>query len=119
MGSLFDGIGGFPLAAIHNGIVPLWASEIEPFPIRVTMERLPGMLHYGDIEIAENYDLPVKKGLVGDFERMEEGDILSVEDALMGCAYIPRRSILYISTGGVRKGDAPIANPARKNARKK
>ena len=22
MGSLFDGIGGFPLAAIHNGIVP-------------------------------------------------------------------------------------------------
>ena len=49
MGSLFDGIGGFPLAAIHNGIVPLWASEIEPFPIRVTMERLPGMLRYGDI----------------------------------------------------------------------
>ena len=33
MGSLFDGIGGFPLAAIHNGVIPLWASEIEPFPI--------------------------------------------------------------------------------------
>lgn len=48
MGSLFDGIGGFPLAAIHNGVVPLWASEIEAFPIRVTAERLPGMLHYGD-----------------------------------------------------------------------
>ena len=46
MGSLFDGIGGFPLAAIHNGVVPLWASEIEDFPIRVTRERLPGMLHY-------------------------------------------------------------------------
>lgn len=46
MGSLFDGIGGFPLAAIHNGVVPLWASEIEAFPIRVTRERLPGMLHY-------------------------------------------------------------------------
>ena len=30
------------------------------------------------IEIAENYDLPVIKGLVGDFERMEEGDIMSV-----------------------------------------
>ncbi len=71
------------------------------------------------IEIAEDYDLPVKKGLAGDFERMEEGDILTVEDALMGCTYIPRRSILYISTGGVRKGDAPIADPARKNARKK
>ena len=46
MGSLFDGIGGFPLAAIHNGVVPMWASEIEAFPIRVTRERLPGMLHY-------------------------------------------------------------------------
>ena len=29
MGSLFDGIGGFPLAAIHNGVIPLWASEID------------------------------------------------------------------------------------------
>ena len=58
MGSLFDGIGGFPLAAIHNGIVPLWASEIEPFPIRVTMERLPGMLHYGDITKLDGALLP-------------------------------------------------------------
>ena len=49
MGSLFDGISGFPLASVRCGIEPIWASEIEPFPIRVTMERLPGMLHYGDI----------------------------------------------------------------------
>lgn len=33
LGSLFDGIGGFPFAAIHNGIIPVWASEIEAFPI--------------------------------------------------------------------------------------
>lgn len=58
MGSLFDGIGGFPLAAIHNGVVPLWASEIEPFPIRVTRERLPGMLHYGDITKLRGDELP-------------------------------------------------------------
>lgn len=49
MGSLFDGIGGFPLAAIHNKIVPLWASEIESFPIKVTKIRFPEMLHVGDI----------------------------------------------------------------------
>ena len=49
MGSLFDGIGGFPLAAVRNGIVPLWASEIEPFPIRVTTQRFPGMKHLGDV----------------------------------------------------------------------
>ena len=49
LGSLFDGIGGFPLAGICAGIRPVWASEIEPFPIRVTEKRLPEMKHYGDI----------------------------------------------------------------------
>ena len=49
MGSLFDGIGGFPLAAERYGIKTLWASEIEPFPIRVTTKRFPFMKHYGDI----------------------------------------------------------------------
>nr|WP_170823922.1 DNA cytosine methyltransferase [Lacrimispora defluvii] len=49
MGSLFDGIGGFPLAAVRNGIAPLWASEIEAFPIEVTKIRFPDMLHVGDI----------------------------------------------------------------------
>ena len=49
MGSLFDGIGGFPLAAVRNGIKPVWASEIEAFPIEVTKIRFPDMLHVGDI----------------------------------------------------------------------
>ena len=49
LGSLFDGIGGFPLAGRYAGIRPVWASEIEPFPIRVTEKRLPEMKHYGDI----------------------------------------------------------------------
>ena len=49
LGSLFDGSGGFPLGAVLHGIRPVWASEIEPFPIRVTTMRLPGMKHLGDI----------------------------------------------------------------------
>lgn len=49
MGSLFDGSAGFPLAAVMNGIQAVWASEIEPYPIRVTTKRLPFMKHYGDI----------------------------------------------------------------------
>ncbi len=49
MASLFDGSGGFPLAALMHGITPLWASEIEPFPIRVTSRRFPQMKHYGDV----------------------------------------------------------------------
>ncbi len=49
LGSLFDGSGGFPLGGLISGITPVWASEIEPFPIRVTTGRLPFMKHYGDI----------------------------------------------------------------------
>jgi len=49
LGSLFDGSGGFPLGGLLAGITPLWASEIEPFPIRVTTKRLPFVKHLGDI----------------------------------------------------------------------
>ena len=49
LGSLFDGSGGFPLGGLLAGVVPVWASEIEPFPIRVTTKRLPFMKHYGDV----------------------------------------------------------------------
>jgi DNA (cytosine-5)-methyltransferase 1 len=49
LGSLFDGSGGFPLAGVLNGIEPVWASEIEPFPIRVTKARFPNMKHLGDV----------------------------------------------------------------------
>lgn len=49
LGSLFDGSGGFPLGGLLSGITPVWASEIEPFPIRVTTKRVPFMKHLGDI----------------------------------------------------------------------
>ena len=49
LGSLFDGAGGFPYAGTLAGIKPIWASEIEPFPIRVTTNRMPEMKHYGNI----------------------------------------------------------------------
>lgn len=49
LGSLFDGSGGFPLGGLLAGITPVWASEIEPFPIRVTTKRLPFLKHLGDI----------------------------------------------------------------------
>ena len=49
LGSLFDGSGTCPLAATLCGITPVWASEIEPYPIRVTKKNFPEMLHLGDI----------------------------------------------------------------------
>ena len=47
--SLFDGEGGFPLAAVINGIEPVAASEIEPYPIAITRSRFPNMKHLGDV----------------------------------------------------------------------
>ena len=58
MGSLFDGIGGFPLAAVRNGITPVWASEIEAFPIQVTKKHFPSMIHVGDITKLDGAKLP-------------------------------------------------------------
>ena len=49
LGSLFDGSGGFPLAARLAGIEPVWASEIEPYPIAVTRKHFPKMKHFGDV----------------------------------------------------------------------
>ena len=58
LGSLFDGSGGFPLGGLISGITPLWASEIEPFPIRVTTKRLPQVEHYGDVSTLDGAKLP-------------------------------------------------------------
>lgn len=49
LGSLFDGSGGFPLAGVIHGIEPVWASEIEPYPLKVTAVRFPRMKQLGDI----------------------------------------------------------------------
>lgn len=57
LGSLFDGSGGFPLAAVKVGIEPVWASEIEPFPIRVTKKHFPNMKHLGDIRKVHGWEI--------------------------------------------------------------
>lgn len=57
LGSLFDGSGGFPLGGVLAGITPIWSSEIEPFPIRVTTARFPNMKHYGDISAIDGSEL--------------------------------------------------------------
>ena len=49
LGSLFDGLGGFPLAGIRNGIRPVWASDIEPYVIAVTRNHFPKTRHVGSV----------------------------------------------------------------------
>ena len=58
LGSLFDGIGGFPYAASFYGITPLWASEIVPECVSVTKKHFPDMEHFGDITKLHGGKLP-------------------------------------------------------------
>ena len=58
LGSLFDGIGGFPYAASFYGIRTLWASEIVPECISVTKRHFPDMEHVGDITKLHGGELP-------------------------------------------------------------
>lgn len=58
LGSLFDGIGGFPYAATLEGITPIWASEIVPEAIAITKKHFPDMMHLGDITALEGGSVP-------------------------------------------------------------
>ena len=58
LGSLFSGSGGFELAGMLCGIEPIWASEIDPFAIRVTTKHLPQVRHYGDVTKLHGANLP-------------------------------------------------------------
>lgn len=49
LGSLFDGAGTCPLAGSMCGVRPVWASEIEEFPVAVSSSNFPKMVHLGDI----------------------------------------------------------------------
>ena len=67
LGSLFSGSGGFELGGLRCGVAPLWASELEPFPIRVTAKHFPEMLHLGDINKINGADIPPVDIITGGF----------------------------------------------------
>lgn len=58
LGSLFDGIGGFPFAGEIAGIKPVWAAEVEPLCVAVTKRHFPDMMHFGDVTKLNGADLP-------------------------------------------------------------
>ena len=58
LGSLFDGIGVFPLAAVRCGIEPVWASEIEKAPISITKRHFPDRAHLGDVTKRDGREIP-------------------------------------------------------------
>lgn len=58
LGSLFDGIGGFPFTATIAGIKPIWASEIDPACVAVTKNRFPDMEHLGSVTDIDGAKIP-------------------------------------------------------------
>ena len=83
LGSLFDGIGGFPLAAAVCGIEPVWASEIEPFPILVSKIRFPRMEQMGDITKLNGAYLPPVDIICGD-SLCQDLSVAGARDGLAG-----------------------------------
>lgn len=59
LGSLFDGIAGFPLAARRQGIKTVWVSEIEPDCIDIAKRHFPEALQLGDITQIDGAKIPV------------------------------------------------------------
>ena len=58
LGSLFDGLGGWLLAAKENGIRPIWSSEIDDFPMAVSKYHFPEVQQLGDITKLDGAKLP-------------------------------------------------------------
>lgn len=58
LGSLFDGIGGFPFCAELSGVIPVWASEIDPACIAVTRQHFSNMQHLGDVSKVNGASIP-------------------------------------------------------------
>ena len=113
LGSLFNGIGGFPLAAKRNGIRPVWASEIEKFPMAVTMYRFPEMKHMGDITKLHGENLPVVDVIAGGSPCQD----LSIAGRRAGLAGIIWRPLWpFYGTGQAGKGDAKCRQITRPNS---
>ena len=65
------------------------------------------LLHLSDgsiIEAAEDYELPMEKGLIAKYRKAAPDELFTIGDALIGFSYVPKSSIVYISTGDVKKG---------------
>lgn len=84
LGSLFDGIGGFPKCweDVHGAGTALWASEIEEFPIAVTKTRFPGTEHLGDITKLNGAKLKPVHAVAGGSPCFPAGTLVNTADGM-------------------------------------
>lgn len=87
------------MAAVRNDIEPVWASEIEGFPIQVTKQRFPAMLHVGDITQLKGCNLPSVDIITG-------GSAVSGSECGWQESWSCRRTVRFIyGTNSDYKGD--------------
>ena len=56
------------------------------------------------VSLAEEYDLPFKKGFVVEFEKADDNHMFAIDDAILGSVYVPKKSIVYVKAGEVKEG---------------
>jgi len=115
LGSLFDGSGGFALAGLLEGARPLWASEVEPFAIRVTTRRIPQMAHLGDICGIDGGSVPPVDIVTAGFQCQDlsvAGARAGLHGARSGLFFQATRIIreMLAATGGRRPSFAVFEN---------
>lgn len=82
LGSLFDGIGGWQLAAVHAGVKPIWSSEIEKFPLALTKVRFPNTKQLGDVTKIDETKIEAPDILTAGSPCFVAGTLVHTEDGL-------------------------------------
>lgn len=88
LGSLFDGIGGWQLAAVRNGIVPVWSSEVDDFCRDVTRRLFPQTIQLGDIRTI-------------DFDSLEYVDIITAGFPCQDLSIAGKRAGIHAERSGL------------------
>ena len=56
------------------------------------------------VSLAEEYDLPFKEGFVAQFDKADDNHMFTIDDAIFGSVYVPKKSIVYVKAGEVKEG---------------
>ena len=57
------------------------------------------------IEIAEEYYLPEGKGFIDHYQKANDDELFTFGDRMLGFSYVPKKNIVFISTGEVKVVD--------------
>ena len=103
IGSLFDGIGGFPIVAQMYGVEPVWASEIEEPCIRITKRHFPNMKHYGDITKMNGAEIEPVDIISGGSPCFPAGTMILTSEGYIDIKDVKVGDIVYTHLGNWKK----------------